>query len=83
MVKNVPANPGDTRDAGSIPGSRRSPGEGHGKSWALFYLQGTILAWRISWTEEPGGLQFMESQKVGHNRAGTHGEEWLLCVLDN
>ena len=27
----------------------------------------SILAWRISWTEEPGGLQSMESQKVGHN----------------
>ena len=26
-----------------------------------------ILAWRIPWTEEPGGLQSMESQKVGHN----------------
>ena len=24
------------------------------------------LAWRISWTEEPGGLQFMGSQRVGH-----------------
>ena len=30
MVKNSPANAGDTRDAGSIPGSRRSPGGGHG-----------------------------------------------------
>ena len=27
----------------------------------------SILAWRISWTEEPGGLQFMGSQRVGHN----------------
>ena len=26
-----------------------------------------ILAWRIPWTEEPGGLHFMESQRVGHN----------------
>ena len=26
-----------------------------------------ILAWRIPWTEEPGGLQFMESQTVGHD----------------
>ena len=26
-----------------------------------------ILAWRILWTEEPGGLQSMESQRVGHN----------------
>ena len=25
------------------------------------------LAWRIPWTEEPGGLQSMGSQKVGHN----------------
>ena len=27
----------------------------------------SILAWRISWTEEPGGLQSMESQEVRHN----------------
>ena len=27
----------------------------------------SILAWRISWTEEPGGLQSMESQRVGHD----------------
>ena len=25
----------------------------------------SILAWRIPWTEEPGGLQFMELQRVG------------------
>ena len=30
MVKNTPANAGDLRDLGSIPGSGRSPGEGHG-----------------------------------------------------
>ena len=29
----------------------------------------SILAWRISWTEEPGGLQSMGSERVGHNRA--------------
>ena len=27
----------------------------------------SILAWRIPWTEEPGRLQSMGSQKVGHN----------------
>ena len=27
----------------------------------------SILAWRIPWTEEPGGLQFMGSQRVGHD----------------
>jgi len=26
-----------------------------------------ILAWRIPWTEEPGGLHFMRSQRVGHD----------------
>ena len=27
----------------------------------------SILAWVIPWTEEPGGLQSMESQRVGHD----------------
>ena len=31
VVKNPPANAGDIRDVGSIPGSGRSPGEGNGK----------------------------------------------------
>ena len=26
-----------------------------------------ILAWRIPWTEEPGGLQFMGSERIGHD----------------
>ena len=30
VVKNLPANAGETRDTGSIPGSGRSPGGGHG-----------------------------------------------------
>jgi len=33
----------------------------------------STLAWRIPWTQEPDGLQFMGLQKVGHNRAtNTH-----------
>ena len=39
-------------DAGLIPGSGRSPGEGNGNN-PLQYSSG---AWRIPWTEEPGGL---------------------------
>ena len=27
----------------------------------------SILAWKIPWTEEPGGLQSMESQRIRHN----------------
>ena len=48
MVKNLPANAGDAEDTGLIPGSRRFPGGGNGNS---------LLAWRISWTVEPDGLQ--------------------------
>ena len=32
----------------------------------------SILTWKISWTEEPGGLQSMGSQKVGHNLVIEH-----------
>ena len=35
----------------------------------------SILAWRIPWTEEPGSLQSMESQRVGHFLAHTQEEE--------
>ena len=36
MVKNPPANAGDTRDVGSIPGSGRSPGVGNGNCAPVF-----------------------------------------------
>ena len=32
----------------------------------------STLAWRIPWTEEPGGLQSIGSQRVGHNLASEH-----------
>ena len=32
----------------------------------------SILAWRIPWTEEPGGLQSMGSQRIGHDWATKH-----------
>ena len=57
MVKNLLANAGDVRDVGLIPGSGRSPGGGHGNN-------SSILAWRIPWTEAPGGLQSIGSQRV-------------------
>ena len=30
-------------------------------------IHSSVLAWRIPWTEEPGGLQSMGSQRAGHN----------------
>ena len=32
----------------------------------------SIPAWEIPWTEEPGGIQFMELQRIGHNRTTKH-----------
>ena len=60
VVKNSPPSTGDVRDMGSIPG-REDPLE---KGTAT---HSSILAWRISRTEEAGGLLFMGSQRVGHD----------------
>ena len=35
----------------------------------------SILAWKIPWTEEPGGLQSMGSQRVGHDLTYTHNTQ--------
>ena len=47
-------------DLGSAPGLGRSPGGG-------MATYSSILSWRIPWIEEPGGLQFMGSQRVRHD----------------
>ena len=59
-------------DPDSIPGSGRSLGEGNG--YPLQYSlekemakHSSILTWGIPWTEEPGGLQSMGSQRVRHD----------------
>ena len=60
MVKNQPANAGDIRDVGSIPGLEISLEKG-------MATHSSILAWEIPWTEEPGGLQSLGLQRIGHN----------------
>ena len=57
VVKNPPANIGDV---GLIPGPGRFPGGGNDNP-------PSILAWKIPWTEEPGGLVSMGSQRVSHD----------------
>ena len=59
MIKTLPANAGDLRTVGSIPGLGRSPGGWH-------VTHSSILSWRIPWTEEPGGLQSIESKATWH-----------------
>ena len=60
MVKNLPASAGDAGDMASIPGAGRFRGVGVAH-------QPSILAWETPRTVEPGGLQSMGPQRVGHN----------------
>ena len=61
MVKNLPANAGDERDTGSIPGSERSPGVGNGNPLQYSCLENPMDR------GEPGGLQLVGSQRVRHD----------------
>ena len=58
MVKNLPANEGDTREAVRSLG-REDPFEEE------MATHSGILAWRLPWTEKPGRLKYMGSQRVG------------------
>ena len=49
LAKESTCNAGDAGDTSLIPGLGRSPGDRHGTN-------SSVLAWRIPWTEEPGGL---------------------------
>ena len=68
MKRDFPANSAgkkklvcNAEDLDLIPGLGRSPGGGKSKHPSLF------LPEESPWTEEPGGLQSMGLQKVGHN----------------
>ena len=57
MVKNLPAVPEAQVQSLGLEDSLEESMATHA----------SILAWRIPWTEDPGGLQSMGSQRVGHN----------------
>ena len=57
MVKNLPA----------IPETRVQPLGREDSLEKGMATHSSILAWRISWTEEPGGLRSIASQKVAHD----------------
>ena len=57
MVKNLPA-----LQETQIPSLSREDSLEKGMA-----THSSILAWRIFWTEEPGGLRSMRSQRVGHD----------------
>ena len=61
----------NTGDLGSVPGLGRFPEKG-------LATHSSILAWKISWTEEPGGLQSMGSQRVRHDwETNTFPSPWF------
>ena len=60
MVNNSPPKAGDTRHTDLIPGGEDPLEEG-------MATHSSILAWRIPWIEEFGGLQSIGSQRVGHD----------------
>ena len=59
-VKNPPANAGDIRDTGLIPGSGRSHGGGNGNP-----VQHSCL--KNPWTEEPVRIQSIGLQRLGYD----------------
>ena len=60
VVKNLPTNAGDIRDAGSIP-------DGEDPLEEEMATHSSHVAWRIPWTEEPGGLQFIGLPRVRYD----------------
>ena len=69
VVKNLPANAQDTRDAGSMPGWEDPLEEGTAN-------HSSILAWRIPWTEQPAVHEVAMSQtQLKH--LSRHGPETL------
>ena len=73
MVKNLPANAGDVRDAGSIPGSEDPLEEG-------MATHSSVITWRIPRTEEPGRPLCTGSQRVGHNRGDLACTHAVRCT---
>ena len=80
VVKNLPANAGDARDEGSIPGCKRwglDPWVQEMRVWFLGWqdpqeweiaARCSILAWKMPWIDEPGGIQ---SNPWGHKELDT------------
>ena len=60
MIKNLPANAGDPRDVGSIPGSERSLEQ----EMATY---SSILSWKIPWIEEIGKATSPWGHKVAQD----------------
>ena len=81
VVKNLPANAGNISDSGLIPGQEDPLERG-------LAAHSSILAWRIPWTEEPGGYSpWVAESQTRLKQLSTHGlgldcGTWdLHCVI--
>ena len=61
VLKNLPANAGDVGDT-QVPSL-----DWEGPLEKGMALHSSILPWRITWTEEPGGLQSIRLHRAGHD----------------
>ena len=59
--KESSCNAGAAGDTDCIPGSGKIPPEEN------MTIHSSVLAWRLPWAEEPGGLQSIALQRVGHD----------------
>ena len=82
VVKNLPTNPGGTRDMGPIPGSGRAPGVGNGNPLQYFWLENSIDrgAWQAivhevkkSWTQWSRHTHSTYSGGGNHAFSNEHG----------
>ena len=62
LVKKLPASAGDIRDTSLILDWEDFPAEG-------MATHSRVLAWRIAWTEEPGGLQSVGLKELNTTKA--------------
>ena len=65
VVKNLPANPGDTKDVGLIPGSGRFPGEGSGYPLQYSCLE-NFMDRRAWWSTVPGVAKSQTRRSTAH-----------------
>ena len=74
VAKNPRASAGDLGDVGCVSELGRLP-------WRRKCSPSRILAWEIPWTEEPGGLQSVGSQRVRHDLVTEHAHTHERCYF--
>ena len=84
VVKNLPANAQNVGDVSSIPGLGRLTAGGNSTdciilAWRIPWTE--MTGRRITWTEEPGSLQYMGLQRAGHDWECTHTQKSNILYL--